>query len=115
MSKIPGFWREALVKPKDDLRTPGSVPPGSVPPGVGDRVSSAEWESRGDRSTIVGIVTNNVTYDHMKQQFTALIEREDDGYVSLCPELDMASQGDTVEDARNNLRVLGNNLSPIAH
>lgn len=41
----------------------------------------------------------------MKQmkQFTALIEREDNGYVSLCPELDIASQGDTVEEAKNNL------------
>jgi len=37
------------------------------------------------------------------QQFTALIEREEDGYVSLCPELDIASQGDTVEEARINL------------
>lgn len=37
------------------------------------------------------------------QQFTALIEREDNGYVSLCPELDIASQGDTVEEARKNL------------
>jgi predicted RNase H-like HicB family nuclease len=37
------------------------------------------------------------------QQFTAIIEREGDGYVSLCPELDIASQGDTVEQARNNL------------
>ena len=37
------------------------------------------------------------------QQFTALIERGDDDYVSLCPELDIASQGDTVEDAKNNL------------
>ena len=37
------------------------------------------------------------------QQFTALIERDDDGYVSLCPELDIASQGDTVEEARINL------------
>jgi predicted RNase H-like HicB family nuclease len=37
------------------------------------------------------------------QQFTAIIEREEDGYVSLCPELDIASQGDTVEEARNNL------------
>jgi predicted RNase H-like HicB family nuclease len=33
----------------------------------------------------------------------ALIEREGDGYVSLCPELDTASQGDTIEDARTNL------------
>jgi predicted RNase H-like HicB family nuclease len=37
------------------------------------------------------------------QQFTAVIEREEDGYVALCPELDIASQGDTVEEARINL------------
>ncbi len=34
---------------------------------------------------------------------TALIEREGDGFVALCPELDVASQGDTVTDARANL------------
>ncbi len=38
------------------------------------------------------------------QQLTAVIEREGEGYVSLCPELDIASQGDTVEEARDNLR-----------
>jgi len=37
------------------------------------------------------------------QKFTAVIEREKDGYVSLCPELDIASQGDTVEEAKANL------------
>lgn len=37
------------------------------------------------------------------RHFTAIIEREDDGYVSLCPELDIASQGSSVEEARNNL------------
>lgn len=37
-------------------------------------------------------------------KFTAIIEREGDGYVSLCPEIDIASQGDTVEQARDNLR-----------
>ena len=37
------------------------------------------------------------------REFTALIEREEDGYVSLCPELDIASQGDTVEEAHKNL------------
>lgn len=35
--------------------------------------------------------------------FTAIIEHEGDGYVALCPELDIASQGDTVEEAKNNL------------
>ncbi|MEG3870664.1 MULTISPECIES: type II toxin-antitoxin system HicB family antitoxin [unclassified Microcoleus] len=37
------------------------------------------------------------------QQFTAIIEQEGDGYVSLCPELDIASQGDNIEAARQNL------------
>jgi predicted RNase H-like HicB family nuclease len=40
----------------------------------------------------------------MKRRLTAIIEREDDGYVALCPELDIASQGDSVEEARQNLR-----------
>jgi predicted RNase H-like HicB family nuclease len=35
---------------------------------------------------------------------TAIIEREDGGYAALCPELDIASQGDSVEHARDNLR-----------
>lgn len=34
---------------------------------------------------------------------TALIEREGDGYVALCPEYDVASQGDSVAEARANL------------
>jgi predicted RNase H-like HicB family nuclease len=38
------------------------------------------------------------------QQLTAIIEREGDGYVGLCPELDIASQGETIEAARNNLQ-----------
>lgn len=40
----------------------------------------------------------------MEKQLTAIIEREGNGYVSLCPELDIASQGDTIEEARANLR-----------
>jgi predicted RNase H-like HicB family nuclease len=40
----------------------------------------------------------------MQKQLTAIIEREGDGYVSLCPELDIASQGDTIEEACKNLR-----------
>jgi predicted RNase H-like HicB family nuclease len=41
-----------------------------------------------------------MTFKHL----TAIIEREGNGYVSLCPELDVASQGDSIEDARQNLR-----------
>lgn len=40
----------------------------------------------------------------MRRQLTAIIEREGDGYVALCPEPDIASQGNTVEEARDNLR-----------
>ena len=39
-----------------------------------------------------------------KQQLTAIIEKEGDGYVALCPELDIASQGGSVEEARSNLQ-----------
>lgn len=41
----------------------------------------------------------------MTRRLTALIEREGDGYVALCPELDIASQGDSIEQARDNLRA----------
>ncbi len=37
------------------------------------------------------------------RKLSCLIEREGDGYVSLCPELDIASQGDTIEESRANL------------
>jgi predicted RNase H-like HicB family nuclease len=37
------------------------------------------------------------------RRLTAIIEREDDGYVALCPEYDIASEGATIEDARQNL------------
>lgn len=37
------------------------------------------------------------------RRLTAIIEREDDGYVSLCPEFDIASQGSTIPEARSNL------------
>ena len=37
------------------------------------------------------------------RRMTAIIEREDDGFVALCPELDIASQGASIEEARANL------------
>ena len=36
--------------------------------------------------------------------YTAIVEREGDLYVSLCPELDVASQGKTIEEATANLK-----------
>lgn len=40
----------------------------------------------------------------MNRQLTAIIEREGDRYVGLCPDLDIAGQGHTMEQARGNLR-----------
>ena len=42
--------------------------------------------------------------DIMSRKLTAVIHREEAGFVALCPELDIASQGDTIEEARDNLR-----------
>ena len=35
---------------------------------------------------------------------SAVLNAEDDGYVALCPELDIASQGDSIEQALENLK-----------
>jgi len=40
----------------------------------------------------------------MTRRLTAVIQREGTGFAALCPELDIASQGDTIESARDNLR-----------
>jgi predicted RNase H-like HicB family nuclease len=46
--------------------------------------------------------TTEVTMN--RTTLTAIVEREGEGYVALCPEVDVASQGDTVEQATQNLR-----------
>ena len=40
----------------------------------------------------------------MRKQLTAIVEREGDGYVALCPEVYVASQGNSVAEARENLQ-----------
>jgi predicted RNase H-like HicB family nuclease len=37
------------------------------------------------------------------RQLIAVVEREGDGYVATCLELDIVSQGNTIEEARRNL------------
>ncbi len=39
----------------------------------------------------------------MRYRLTAIIRKEEDMFVALCPELDIASQGYTVEEAKKNL------------
>ena len=40
----------------------------------------------------------------MTRSPTAVLIREDEGFVAICPEVAVASQGNSVEDAKKNLR-----------
>ena len=40
----------------------------------------------------------------MTGKLTVIIERESNGYVALYPELDVTSQGNTVDEARKNIK-----------
>ena len=55
----------------------------------------------------------------MTRQLTAIIQAEGEGFVALCPDVDVASQGETIEEARDNLKValelfFGNRSRPCA-
>lgn len=39
----------------------------------------------------------------MNRRFTAIVSSEGDGYVAFCPKVDVASQGETVTEARDSL------------
>jgi len=53
----------------------------------------------------VGFLEINIIYNIMKLKLTAVLVKEDvGGYSSICPELDVASQGETVEEAVGNLK-----------
>lgn len=62
---------------------------------------SDRWYSLAE-STLRGDSNYTENMQHL-QRMTAIIEREDDGFVALCPELDIASQGASIEEARRNL------------
>ncbi|MHB1351668.1 MAG: type II toxin-antitoxin system HicB family antitoxin [Desulfobulbus sp.] len=40
----------------------------------------------------------------MTSTFTAVVHKEDDLYVAECPEVGSVSQGESIEDAMNNLQ-----------
>jgi predicted RNase H-like HicB family nuclease len=61
---------------------------------------SGARKQRRIKGAVAGGYTSPVATIH---QLTAILLREGDGYVSLCPEVDVASQGATVEEARANL------------
>ena len=42
--------------------------------------------------------------DNMMKTLSAVIHKEGEWFVSLCPEIDIASQGKTIEEAITNLK-----------
>jgi len=46
----------------------------------------------------------NLKKGYFHRTYTAVVEKEGKGFVALCPELDVVSQGRSVEEARANLR-----------
>jgi len=40
----------------------------------------------------------------LTRQFSSVITKEERLFVAKCPEIDIASQGETIEDALNNLK-----------
>jgi predicted RNase H-like HicB family nuclease len=60
--------------------------------------------SAGKRAGLYFEAATNLWSQSMNRRLTAIIEREGDGFVALCPELDVASQGGSIEEARDNLR-----------
>jgi len=50
------------------------------------------------------VISKGIVSIWLKKNLTAILEKEDDGYVSSCPELDIASQGYTIEEAKGNLK-----------
>src|ERR1035437_2728426 len=47
------------------------------------------------------------------QRLTAIIEREDDGFVELCPDLDIASEGASIEERRAGLVIWAGRTAPL--
>ena len=54
-------------------------------------------------SRVLIVRTLGVGVERMTRRPTAIVERERDGYVALCSEVDVASQGDSVTEARRDL------------
>lgn len=62
------------------------------------------YRRRSDRTLQPTSDGGSKTSRDMTRQLTAIIRREGDGYVALCPEVDAASQGGSVDEARANLQ-----------
>lgn len=64
----------------------------------------AEESQRRRRETRRGsVVSRTIMSMEQVHRLTAVIEKDEDAYVALCPELDIASQGASIEEARSNL------------
>jgi predicted RNase H-like HicB family nuclease len=58
----------------------------------------------GNKMRVSGVESHFLPQGTANMYLTAIVEEEGDGFVALCPELDVASQGESVEEATDNLR-----------
>jgi predicted RNase H-like HicB family nuclease len=99
------------VNPPQSLTAKKAVPESKSPAPIWSSFSGSAFDFTGNCSvkaitvkTAGASYTNQVSSTMSKSTFTAILEREGDIYVGLCPELDIASQGATIEEATANLR-----------
>ena len=71
---------------------------------VGNLVSSLYNSFQCCRRNVLCFALIKFGFKPMNKRLTAVIQRENDGFVALCPELDIGSQGDSIQTARDNLR-----------
>lgn len=64
----------------------------------------ARYDSALNALADAGVVQSQVGVIMARHSYTAIVEKEGDMYVALCPELDVASQGETIEQATANLK-----------
>jgi predicted RNase H-like HicB family nuclease len=95
-----GAWAARDRRARDRRPEFPGAPPRVEDPAVAGCDLTTEWDQRPLPGWLCGIMR---TVERI-ERVTAVIEREGDGYVALCAELDIASQGDTIEDARANLQ-----------
>lgn len=59
---------------------------------------------RGKLQGILGLMKRRQTSARLSRRYTALITREGDWYIARCVELNVTTQGRTLDEARANLR-----------
>src|SRR5204863_1794427 len=95
LRRVTAGWSSPVARWAHNPKVAGSNPaPATTAKGSGQLPDPFRVETRSDRRG----------HPMATSSYTAIIEKDGDLYVALCPELDIASQGTTIEDAKANLK-----------